>query len=47
MQPDENIPWDAGGADARSIKVHLDNYIKDVVAEYAEYIMKAIRPKKK
>ncbi len=30
---------------ARSIKIHLDHYIKEVVAEYAEYIRKAIRPK--
>ncbi len=29
-----------------SIKIHLDNYVKDVVAEYAEYIKKALRPKK-
>ncbi len=31
---------------ARSIKIHLDHYIKEVVAEYAEYIRKEIRPKK-
>jgi hypothetical protein len=31
---------------ARSTKIHLDHYIKEVVAEYAEYIRKAIRPKK-
>ena len=31
---------------ARSIKIHLDHYIKEVVAGYAEYIRKAIRPKK-
>jgi hypothetical protein len=31
---------------ARSIKIHLDHYIKEVVAEYAEYIRKAIKPKK-
>ncbi len=28
------------------IKKHLDHYIKKVVAEYAEYIKQAIRPKK-
>ena len=28
------------------IKIHLDNYFKDVVAEYAEYIKKALLPKK-
>ncbi len=28
----------------KSIKIHLDNYVKDVVAEYAEYIKKALRP---
>jgi hypothetical protein len=28
------------------MKIHLDNYVKDVVAEYAEYIKKALRPKK-
>ena len=31
---------------ALSIKIHLDHYIKEVVAEHAEYIRKAIRPKK-
>jgi hypothetical protein len=31
---------------ARSIKIHLDHYIKNVVAKYAEYIRKAVRPKK-
>jgi hypothetical protein len=31
---------------AGSIKIYLDHYIKEVVAEYAEYIRKAIRPKK-
>jgi hypothetical protein len=31
---------------ARSIKIHLDHYIKEVVAEYVEYIRNAIRPKK-
>ena len=30
----------------RAIKIHLDNYVKDVVAEYAENIKKALRPKK-
>ena len=30
----------------KSIKIHLDNYVKDVVAEYAEYIKKSLRPKK-
>jgi hypothetical protein len=31
---------------ARSIKIHLDHYSKEVLAGYAEYIRKAIRPKK-
>ena len=31
---------------ARSIKIHLDHYIKEVLAGYAEYIRKALRPKK-
>ena len=31
---------------SKSIKIHLDNYVKDVVAQYAEYIKKALRPKK-
>jgi hypothetical protein len=31
---------------ARSIKIHLDHYIKEVVEGYAEYIKKALRPKK-
>ena len=30
---------------ASSIKIHLDHYVEGVVAEYAEYIKKAIRPK--
>ncbi len=33
----------------KSIKIHLDNYVKDVVAEYAEYaeyIKKALHSKK-
>ncbi len=25
----------------KSIKIHLNNYVKDVVAKYAEYIKKA------
>jgi hypothetical protein len=31
---------------ARSINIHLDHYVKEVLAGYAEYIRKAIRPKK-
>jgi hypothetical protein len=31
---------------ARSIKIHLDHYIKEEVEGYAEYIKKALRPKK-
>ncbi len=31
---------------ARSIKIHLDHYIKEVLAGYAEYIRKALRPEK-
>ena len=31
---------------SKSIKIHLDNYVKDVVAEYAAHIKKALRPKK-
>ncbi len=31
---------------ARSIKIHLDHYIKEVVEGYAEYIRKALRTKK-
>ncbi len=30
----------------KSIKIHLDNYVKDVEPEYGEYIKKALRPKK-
>jgi hypothetical protein len=30
---------------ARSIKIHLNHYIKEVLAGYAEYIRNAIRPK--
>ncbi len=29
----------------KSIKIHLDNYVKDVEAKYDEYIKKALRPK--
>ena len=29
-----------------TIKIHRDNYVKDAVAEYAEYMKKALRPKK-
>ena len=29
-----------------SIKIHLDNYIKDVLTEYSSYIKKSLRPKK-
>ncbi len=28
----------------KSIKIYLDNYVEDVVAEYAEYIKQALRP---
>ena len=31
---------------SKSIKIHLDNYVKDVVAKFAEYIKKALRHKK-
>ncbi len=31
---------------ARSIKIHLNHHIKEIVAEYADYIRKVIRPKK-
>ena len=30
----------------KPIKIHLDNYIKDVLAEYSAYIEKSLRPKK-
>ena len=30
----------------KSIKIHLDNYVNDVVAEYTGYIKKSLRPKK-
>ena len=30
----------------KSIKIHLDIYVKDVVVEYSEYIQKSLRPKK-
>ena len=30
----------------KSIKIHLDNYIKDVLTEYSAYIKKSLRPKK-
>ena len=30
----------------RSINIHLDNYIKDVVNDYSSYIKKSLRPKK-
>ena len=30
----------------KSIKIHLDNYIKDVLTECSAYIKKSLRPKK-
>ena len=30
----------------KSIKIHLDNYIKDVLADYSAYTKKSLRPKK-
>ena len=30
----------------KSIKIHLDNYVKDVLTEYSAYIKKSLRPKK-
>ena len=30
----------------KSIKIHLDNYIKDVLTEYSPCIKKSLRPKK-
>ena len=30
----------------KPIKIHLDNYIKDVLAEFSSYIKKSLRPKK-
>ena len=30
----------------KSIKIHLDTYIKDVLTEYSAYIKKSLRPKK-
>jgi hypothetical protein len=30
----------------KMIKIHLDNYVKAVAANYAEYIKKALSPKK-
>ncbi len=30
----------------KSIKIHLDNYIKEVIAEYLDYIKISLRPKK-
>ena len=32
--------------DDKSIKIHLDNYVKEVIAEYWGYIKKSLRPKK-
>ncbi len=32
----------------KSIKIYLDNYVKEVISEYSDYIMmeKSLRPKK-
>ncbi len=30
----------------KCIKIHLDNYVKDVIAKYSGYIKKSLRPKK-
>ncbi len=32
--------------DDKSIKIHLDNYVKEVIAEYWGYFKKSLRPKK-
>ncbi len=32
--------------DDKSFKIHLDNYVKEVIAEYSGYIKKSLRPKK-
>ena len=32
--------------DDKSIKIHLDNYVKEVIAEYSGYIKKSLRTKK-
>ena len=32
--------------DDKSIKIHLDNYVKEVIAEYSGYIKKSLRPNK-
>ena len=32
--------------DDKSIKIHLDNYVKEVITEYSTYIKKSLRPKK-
>jgi hypothetical protein len=31
--------------DDKSIKIHLENYVKEVVAEYSGHIKKSLRPK--
>ena len=30
----------------KSIKIHFDNFIKDILTEYLDYIKKSLRPKK-
>ena len=30
----------------KPIKIHLDNYVKEVLAEYVDYIKRSLRPKK-
>ena len=42
----ETFPGMVVEQSGKSIKIHLDNYVKDVVAEYAAFIKKALRPKK-
>jgi hypothetical protein len=32
--------------DGKSIKIHLDNYVKEVITEYSDYIKKSLRIKK-
>jgi hypothetical protein len=32
--------------DDKAIKIHLDNYVKEVITEYSTYIKKSLRPKK-
>ncbi len=51
----QDIPWDGSKMETflgmvveqedKCIKIHLDNYVKEVISEYSGYIKKLLQPK--